>query len=518
MRWEAPTQEGSLKTAYKDLSQGNRPEKPAAYVEKAMSLRINHNIAAANSHRNLVQNDARLGKSLEALSSGHKINRGADGPAALVISEQMRAQVAGLSQAVMNSENAVAMVQTAEASLNEVSSLLVSMRQLAIHAANEGANDQTMLEADQSELANALSSIDRIAKSAQYGRKPLLDGSNGINGMASGPDLEFVNATYKTMASPQSGYTVQIEQEATQSKVQGSAVLTDTLIDSGEVFTIQEGGKTIQLTTELGESQKNVENRLNNMIRENGMKLDAYFEEGKLTLMHQDYGSEPGFSVTSSTAGILSEVADAPLWIQNGQDVQGTIGHEVANGKGQYLTGGIGTNVEGLTVRFTGIAPDAPEGGGMPPEVGRVAVESNAMTFQIGGNHMQTANVLIPSTHTDKLGKSVNNESGFMSIKEIDLRSAQGAQDALLLIDEAIDTVTSTRAELGAVQKNTLETNVTSLRVAKESLLNAESVIRDTDMAEEMSNFTKNQIMTQSATAMLAQANQTPNNVLSLLK
>ena len=477
-----------------------------------MSLRINHNIAAVNSHRNLVKNDAALGKSLEHLSSGSKINRASDGPASLVISEQMRAQVAGLTQATMNSESAVAMVQTAEANLNEVNTLLVSMRQLAIHAANEGANDETMLEADQSELINSLDSIDRISKSAQYGRKPLLDGSNGVNGMASGADLEFISANTKTQSSPQSGYRVDVTQEGTQSKVQGTVMMDQNVIDGGEKFTIQESGKTVQLTTQLGESFDSIQNRLNNEFRESGIELDAYFEGGKLTVQHREYGSDAGFSVTSSTAGVLGGRSDSPLWVQNGHDVQGRIGGELAEGKGQFLSGVAGTNVDGLTVQFTGVADP------LDTEVGRVGVQSNAFTFQIGGNHNQIVKVQIPNMQSARLSIDVNNESGYGSLRDLDVRDAQGAQDALLLIDEAIDQVTSTRSELGAMQKNTLETNLASLSVAKENLINAESVIRDTDMAAEMSDFTRHQIMTQSATAMLAQANQTPSNVLTLLK
>ena len=126
--------------------------------------------------------------------------------------------------------------------------------------------------------------------------------------------------------------------------------------------------------------------------------------------------------------------------------------------------------------------------------------------------------MILPNTRSDRLARDVNNESGYMSIRDIDLRSFQGAQDALALIDQAINEITSSRSDLGAVQKNALESNITSLSIAKENLINAESVIRDTDMASEMSEFTRNQIMTQAATAMLAQANQSPNNVLALLQ
>ena len=142
-----------------------------------MTLAINHNIAAMDAWRNLTQTDQMLNKSLEKLSSGFKINRASDNPAGLVISEQMRAQIAGLTQAIDNTETATSMVQTAEAALSTIHGMLDNMRQLAIHAANEGANDPTMLAADQADIENAINSITRIANTTQFGTKKLLDGS-----------------------------------------------------------------------------------------------------------------------------------------------------------------------------------------------------------------------------------------------------------------------------------------------------------------------------------------------------
>ena len=285
------------------------------------------------------------------------------------------------------------------------------------------------------------------------------------------------------------------------------------LIDAGEVINLMDGSKSIKYQTRAGTSLEEIRNELNSLMTKEGLKLDVYFDEmDRMVVNHQEYGSEKSFTVISSTSGFLSDRAATPLTIQNGYDVQGTIGSEFAVGKGQILTGGVGTNVEGLQVRYTGIADP------MFPEVGRVAMKSNALTFQVGGNHNQITQILIPGTSSRKLAQDVNNESGYKSIRDLDVRDFQGAQDALLLIDKAIDQITGIRGDLGAVQKNTLEANIASLSIAKENLINSESVLRDTDMAAEMSEFTKYQIMSQAATAMLAQANQTPNNVLSLLQ
>ena len=159
-----------------------------------MSLRINHNMSAVNAHRNVVNNSSAQQKTMEKLSSGIKINRAADGPAALQISEGLRAQTAGLGQAIDNSEMAVSLMQTAEGALDEVSRALIQARQVAVHAGNEGSNDQNMLKADQQEIDNILEQINRIATSTQYGHNFLLDGSRAGNGVTTGDNLEFVVA------------------------------------------------------------------------------------------------------------------------------------------------------------------------------------------------------------------------------------------------------------------------------------------------------------------------------------
>ena len=305
-----------------------------------MSLRINNNIESMNAHRSLLMNDRALSKSLERLASGQKVNRAADDPAALVISEHMRAQVSGMEQAIRNNEVAISLVQTAEGSMNEISSILVSLRQRAISAANVGASDQDMINANQAEVENGLKSIDRVVSSTQFGHYKLLDGTNAAK-----------------------------------------------------------------------------------------------------TITNED--------------------------------------------------GSISTR-EGLR-------------------------------FHVGPNADHMASTSIRDMSTSSLGRAevaegqLPNKSNFMSLADIDVRNEQGAQDALAIIDQSLTEVATVRGELGAFQKHTLESNLTSLQVAAENMTAAESTIRDTDMAQELATFTRNQIMTQSATAQLAQANAMPQHVLRLL-
>ena len=152
-----------------------------------MGLRINLNSAAQTAHRMLSGTDQALNKSIERLSSGYKINSAADDPAGLVISEKLRAQISGLGQAISTAGDAVNMVKTAEGALNEVSGLLRSMRDLAVHAANSGATDDASKQADQAQIQSAIESINKISSETQFGNKKMLDGTAGITASITGP-------------------------------------------------------------------------------------------------------------------------------------------------------------------------------------------------------------------------------------------------------------------------------------------------------------------------------------------
>lgn len=480
-----------------------------------MSFRINHNISSMNAQRQLGINTTNQAKNLERLSSGLKINRGADGPASLVISERLRAQIAGLHQAIDNSETSISMVQTTESALSEINRMLISARQVALHAANEGVNDELMMQADQNEINNVLDTLDRISAYTQFGTKTLLDGSRGANGVVNGNNLDWVGATVETKSSPMSGYKVHIDQAATRTSLKGDLALTQEVIDSEVDITISEGGKSMTFTTVEGESIDSTFNALGLRIAESGLEIQALkTEEGSIELRHKKYGSEHTFSAASSMVGVISDVAHVNKSGDRGLDVAGTINGEEALGRGQVLTGRTGTkNIEGLAVRYTGeTANESPE-----DFAGTVTVSQNSLVFQVGGNANQTTVVSLINTNSRSLAKAIPNTSGFKELRDIDVLNTQGAQDSIMLIDSAIEEVAKTRGDLGAFQKNSLQSNLNYLRSANENLTNAESVIRDADMAKEMSTFTKNQILVQSGTAMLAQANQTPQAVLSLL-
>ncbi len=585
-----------------------------------MALRVNSNIAALNALRHLQQTEQELGKNLERLSSGRKINHAADGPASLVISEQMKTQISGLGQAIRNSESSISMIQTTEGALNEVSNILINLRQLAVHAANEGTNDEKMLQADQNEVNNLISTLRNIAKNTQFGTRNLLDGSNSATGVAIGNNLEFVFASDEAKSSPSNGFKVDITQVATRPMMIATRRLSLEDVSSSDPnndfsFVINEGGRTVsvdlknnndlretieklatsairngtpeaKIRTEraiqqliafemqrladeanmdldifvyrpadnLGPFLENFDT-LNDTLTEIARTLGALEEisnvlgsaDEVIVMRHRQFGIEPSFTVSSTLENYFGEniQANEAVFAIPGRDVEGTIGGypEVdgggaAMGKGQFLTGTPGAEAEGVTVKYGETTDDIiyeianrsdnRVSGTFKLEQnndslvgedvdGFVHVSQNSLAFQIGPNQGQLRRISVDSMSPEQLSNGVKNDSNFHSLAEIDVLDADAAQDALLLIDQAIDDVSTMRGNLGSFQKNALEANLHGLRVSKENLTASESQLADTDMAQEMSSLVKNQILLASGTAMLAQANQVPQSIIQLL-
>jgi flagellin len=579
-----------------------------------MALRVNSNVAALNALRHLNHTEKELSGNLERLSSGRRLNRAADGPAELVISEQMKAQITGLEQSIRNSETSISMIQTTEGALSEVSSILINLRQLAVHSANEATNDEKMLQANQGEIENLLVTLSNISKNTQFGTRTLLDGSNSVSGVAVGDGMDFVEAKEFTKASPAEGYKINITQPATRSM----AVAENTLAmeDIYKSFVISEGGRTVEVNvrdnldlyrdverllqaantsrepgfkekTELA-LQQLVANEMQRQIDQAGLnlevmvykpldtlgetlsdfnnledvlnKLEQYPSEEILSefnklaneevivIRHREYGSEPTFTVTTEIDDFfdMDTPANKAVTAIPGRDVEGTIGGnpefdggEPAVGRGQLLSAAPGTVAEGVTVRYGGEPDDIiyevfnrrenkiagtllrqMERGTMVGEDidGYVHVSQRSLAFQVGPSEGQQRKISIQSISPTKLARNIDNDSQFRSLNDIEVLDVESAQDALKLIDVAVSEISSLRGDLGSFQKNALESNLSSLRVTRENLVSAESTLADADMAEEMSSLVRNQILMSSGTAMLAQANQVPQSVLTLLE
>ena len=493
-----------------------------------MTLRINTNIAALTSVRHLEDTDRKLAQSLQRLSSGFKINKGADNPAGLVISEQLRGQIVGINQAISNSEMATSIVQTGEAALSEVNNLLIRMRQLALQANNEGANDPTTLEATQLEIDSALRTINQVAQNTQFGNRKLLDGSGGVTGEALGDGLTFIHGDVNTRTSPVEGYVVEVDQIPTRSFLEGaSGIDADEL--GGLQLTLFEGGRTIQVTARQTDTPASFFGRFRRASEEAGLELDLSMDDSNvITVVHRKFGSDNIFQASSSQDGILSDEAGELQAAVPGQDVAGTIHGEAALGSGQLLRGLPGNeHTQGLVVRYAGpkviVDDEGPDGSpvfGREPDTGIagvVNVSNNALQFQVGPNPGQQILVALPQINTGFLARDVENESDFHSLSDIQVNTQQGSRDSIRLVDSAINQLTLERGRLGALQKNGLESNIAVLRVTAENLMAAESVVRDSDLAQELAEFTKNKLLFETGLAAVAQANQLPSKVISLI-
>ncbi len=497
-----------------------------------MSLVITNNVQSLTAQHNLNRNATALGRSLERLSSGLKVNRGADGPAALVISEKQRAQIAGLGQAIENAEKAVSMVQTAEGALTEINSLLVKARTLAIDSANAGVNDTDSLAANQAELDKALDTIDRIANNTQFGTTKLLDGT-----LSSSKVLDASVTSFSQSGLATGNYGVAFGGAWVKSSVtdawsngEATALTNETAADDVDLATTMNGAGTMSILDGSGSTlvsvnyadAANVNTTLQALqtAADNanvGVNIDFTVGDGAGTaasmgLTAQDYGSYAvGYDLQITNGTAYSTTSATPTSNTN-QTMTGTL---VDNAGAMSQVGNRGNTFQNAagTVSitfnnsvFTGAFTSAN------------AVEAaTGAVYQIGANQNQTASIDIGSAKTSDMGVVGSDTLASLITGGSQTLTAGNAQTALSIIDQAIDDVTGLRSSLGAFQANTLESTANNLRATMENVVAAESVIRDTDFASEIANFTKQQILQQAGVSVLASANQTPQLVLSLL-
>jgi len=388
-------------------------------------MRINHNISALNAWRSLDNVNSSMGKTLEKLSSGLRINRAGDDAAGLAISEKMRGQIKGLDMAVKNAQDAISLIQTAEGALTETHSILQRMRELAVQAASDTNTDvdrnQVQLELDQ-----LREEIDRISRTTEYNTMKLLDGK--IESFRGTVDAKVVT-----------GGNIDLEITAVSSKaLEGTYIF--------EVGQLSGGASSA---------------------------LDV-----KITLI-----TAGGMDSVIATIGEASSAALGNITFKWDGDT-----FTIEDFGGALPSGEI---VDSAVVRVEGINTAA-----------------NQLVFQIGANEGHNIVLGIDDMSAKALGLTTS------SLKATDQDSAERS---IMVVDAAIHKVSTARASLGAVQ-NRLEHTISNLGVASENLTAAESRIRDVDMAKEIMEFTKQQILMQSANAMLAQSNMIPQNVLQLLR
>ncbi len=452
------------------------------------------------------------------LSSGMRINSAADDPAGLIISEGMRSQLKGIEQAIRNSQDAVNMSKTAEAALDEIQSLLRNVRALAVHSANTAVVDATSLEANQTQIRSTIQSINRIAEQTQFGNKKLLNGTSGT--LANVTSVNYVSSIY--MGGTFAGSTVQSGAITVAKVVQGtrgSVALGNTFANSNTI--VPTAGSFVingySFTSSGNETVQSLVNKINTMSGTTGVTATiSGAGPVSINLNQQNFGSQFGISFFDPS-NIIHNASSAT---STGVDAVFNVSLTTAAGVTTVpFTGGRGPNESGLKLTDAyGNAIVMSENGnstitGVDTVVGQVTAGN--VRFQIGGNADQSVQFSMPTVFANRLGTgAVAN----MSMADVDVTTQTGAQNAMRVIDDAVNQLARMRGELGSFQKNFLESNVRSLSIAQENLTSSESQIRDADMAIEITNMTRQQILAQSGMSVLAQANQIPQGILALLR
>jgi len=492
-----------------------------------MSLRINTNITAMNAMRALTSTSEAFARSIERLSSGMRINRGADDPAGLIISENLRAQMVGMSQAVSNAQDAANLLKTAEGGLDEIHNLLRTMRQLAVHASNTGVNDLTALQADQTQIRSALESLNRIAEQTQFGTKKLLDGTAGISAQVTDTAKLagiFIGNTFNGVIVQSGAVTITVNTAASRATVAGTATYASVnssiaLVAGGSTGaggTVVINGQSITVTG--NDTVQTLIDRINALTSVTGVSAMFSYanSSGVIYLTQVNYGANFKIEANQSATLLFSGVnassstgADAVVTVQ----VTTSAGVTSATFTGGRASGDSGLKVKdayGNTLLLT------EAGNSTSVSSAKVAVvTAQSLVFQIGANSGQLARVALSDVRASQLGTTA---VAGMSLNSIDVTTLDGAQNAIKIIDEAISQVSQLRGSIGAFQKNVLESTIRSLNISRENLAASESAIRDTNVAEEVMNYTKLQILQQAGMSVLAQANMAPQMVLSLLR
>ncbi|MBM7607969.1 flagellin [Lysinibacillus composti] len=453
-------------------------------------MRINHNIAALNTYRQLGNANNAQQASMEKLSSGLRINGAKDDAAGLAISEKMRGQIRGLDQASSNAQDANSLIQTAEGALNETTEILQRMRELATQAANDTntADDRSEIQKEVNQLTEE---INRIGNNTEFNTKKLINGDAKGAG-TSGATQESVKFDFSGIVAGTSGNTV-LTIGGTDYNIQFDATVANS--DTGSADTVNAGTKTIKLATMTSNPE------------ELGDRLKKAFEtmrgaDPSLSISDFTFTSDgtEGLTIAATAGGEFDgQAGDGQIKHKSGLTISSTPQSEGSNGTNGTLTFQIGANndqqmtLDINDMRSVALGIASTSGGGDADAAVGSAV------FATGSSNAITKDVTTGTEYA------------------LDISSAAKATDAITVIDNAIQKVSQERSKLGAYQ-NRLDHTINNLSTSSENLTAAESRIRDVDMAKEMMDQTKNSILSQASQAMLAQANQLPQGVLQLLR
>ena len=471
-------------------------------------MKVNHNMSAVVTNAQLLKTEGGLAASMERLSSGLKINHAKDDPSGIAISNKMQAQIDGLTKASEGASNGISVLQIADSALGEITSMLQRMRELSVQAATD-TNQLEERSAIQREIESLAEEVDRISRDTEYNTKKLLDGSSDTRVYVDGATRITVSDQVLT-----GKYELTITSAATQTSVlsqtQNGAVPEGIVEINGVEIPIFQGEdmdsvfEKLRQGAELADVSLFVTDGTKAAYPDTNVytELDKTFEYGdQIAFVSNQYGYHSTVEITCSNPALEQFLG---------------LGAKPVDGKDAVVSANLNSSFKTPTITMDGNKVHITDKGGFEMnfmlEAGKTGnlsldvTDIGRMTLQIGANAYQTMQVRIPEVSAETL-----------YLDEIDVRKVNGGGKAIITLDEAIAKASSVRSGIGAYQ-NRLEHAVDSLDAANEDMTRAISRIGDTDMAKEMSEYTKYTVLQQAGTSVLAQANDMPQTVLQLLQ
>ena len=462
------------------------------------NMRLNHNALAFTASNNLNTINNNLTKSMERLSSGYKINKSSDAPASKAIAQRMNAQIRGLDRAVDNSNDGISLIQTAEGALDEAHSVLERMRELAVKAANDTL-DETDRDAIQAEIEQLQDELDRISDTTEFNGRKLLNGELNKKGYTDNDALSIVEIGGDIEPGD---YGIKVNSNGTQAKTNINVV------PDGSVITKEQAGIVSINGLEINISEGMTGTEVNERIRDAAGKvgLDVDMTTGEVTTV--EYGLNQYIKMDASSdelKGLLG--VDGTEY--NGTDASVDFGTDGGKRVGFSDTATITADGNRITVTdkngFKMVYDVDPESGPVD-NINVKVLSAGPMVLQIGNNEGQTFNVNINKTTAEAL-----------EITHINVYTHAYAIDAVEKIDAAVAKISGIRSSLGAYQ-NRLDHTINNLDTANENLTSAISRVQDTDMAEEITEYTLQNVLSQSALQMLTKSNARPEGLLQLFQ
>ncbi|MDD6380569.1 MAG: flagellin [Lachnospiraceae bacterium] len=488
-------------------------------------MKINNNISAVIANKHLLRNENALSTSMERLSSGYKLNHAKDNPSGMAISNKMRAQIRGLDRASQNSQDGVSLLNTADGAISETTSILQRMRELAVQAAND-TNTDSDKEAIQLEMTNLRSEVDRISSTTEFNTKNLLDGT--LDRKAYADDVSRLQVSDSVSAGT---YEIELTQAATRAHVDGKTPSGD--VPDGS-FTVN--GRKVELKSTMTADEAYEELRkqceYGNVSAEKDSTEKIILKSGSYNDEHEQVlgtawgeGAKISISVDSNDAksqaaasyfGFKDNSTD-PAHGENAKvKLQGSFTSTATSSvDGRKITV---TDNNGFEMSFvldkasekTGetstIKPNDGTAGASNKKIKIEVTDIGPMDLQVGANTQQQMVARIDAMDTKSL-----------YIDDLDVTKTGGPDLAIARLDSAISKVNENRARIGALS-NRLDNTISNLENASENMNSAISKLKDTDMATEMVEFTKDNVLQQAGTSALSQANELPQLALQLLQ